>query len=209
MTVAEPQVDGRTARRERNREAVLDALLRHFDAGDLAPSLDAVAEEAGVSARSLFRYFDDGEDLTRAAIARQQERLAPLLAEPVPGGATTAERVAHAVDDRIALVVAMGNVGRVARMRAARNPAVTEELTRVRRVLRDRLAAALQPDLERPGDHGAEAELALAALDAALSFEAYHLLVDDQCLSHRQAVRAMHLAASAVVACGGSPGFDR
>lgn len=209
MTVAEPQVDGRTARRERNREAVLDALLRHFDAGDLAPSLDAVAEEAGVSARSLFRYFDDGDDLTRAAIARQQERLAPLLAEPVPGGATTAERVAHAVDDRIALVVAMGNVGRLARMRAARNPAVAEELTRVRRVLRDRLAAALRPDLERPGDHGAEAVLALAALDAALSFEAYHLLVDDQGLSHRQAVRALHLAASAVVAGGGSLGGDR
>jgi AcrR family transcriptional regulator len=76
----ETEGDGRTARRERNREAVVTALLGLYREGVMTPSADEIATRAGVSARSLFRYFTDVDDLAFAAVARQAEHLMPLLA---------------------------------------------------------------------------------------------------------------------------------
>ncbi len=61
-------VDGRTMRRTRNRSAVITALLDMIREGDLHPGAAEIAERAGVSHRSIFRYFDDLDDLVRTAI---------------------------------------------------------------------------------------------------------------------------------------------
>lgn len=195
-TIETLETDGRSVRRARNRDAVIDALLGCFDEGDLAPGLDSVARRAGVSPRSLFRYFDDADDLTRAAIARQQERLAPLLEMPVPHGASTIERIRAAVDDRVALIEAMGAVAQVARLRAHANPAVAHEVARMRHVLRDRLAEALAPDIDRhpTGDD------VVPALDVACSFESYHLLRDDHGLDATAATEVLRATAAAILA---------
>ena len=68
-TPATEPADGRHARRDRNRVAVVDAMLELFAAGNLAPSSDEIAEKAGLSPRSLFRYFDDLDDLVRVALS--------------------------------------------------------------------------------------------------------------------------------------------
>jgi len=73
------EVDGRTARRDRNREAVLDAVLELFSEGNLAPSPDDVAQRAGISLRSVYRYVADSDGLIRDAIERHTERIAPLF----------------------------------------------------------------------------------------------------------------------------------
>src|SRR3546814_17871460 len=83
MTPASPPdasatTDGRSLRRDRNRMAVIDAVLALYDSGNLAPSSDDIAERAGPSVRSVFRYFDDVDDMLRAAIGPQQDRLEPL-----------------------------------------------------------------------------------------------------------------------------------
>ena len=78
MSTVTPLTDGRNQRRDRNREAVVRALLELYREGNLGPSADEIAARAGISARSLFRYFDDVDTLVRAAIARQQQHLAPL-----------------------------------------------------------------------------------------------------------------------------------
>ncbi|WP_195210332.1 TetR/AcrR family transcriptional regulator [Actinomarinicola tropica] len=177
LTAASTGDDGRRARRSRNRETVIDALLTLHDEGDLAPSAEAIAARAGVSARSVWRYFDDVEDMARAAIARQQERLAPVVQRPIDVGGSRHERVRRAVAHRVDLVAAMGNVGKVARLRAPFNDAVAAELRRVRAELRHLLGAALRPDLAPlPRER---AEMTLAAIDVALSYEAIELLRDD------------------------------
>ena len=68
--VVDETTDGRTARRDRNRELVLDAALELFREGHLEPTALQVAERSGLSPRSVFRYFEDTEALLRAAIAR-------------------------------------------------------------------------------------------------------------------------------------------
>ena len=51
------EVDGRHLRRERNREAVVEALLEFYREGNLQPSATEVAERAGSSARSVRPVF--------------------------------------------------------------------------------------------------------------------------------------------------------
>jgi len=53
--------DGRVTRGLRNREAIVDALLACYEAGDLRPSLPEVAARAGVSLRSVHNHFDDAD----------------------------------------------------------------------------------------------------------------------------------------------------
>ena len=48
-------VDGRRVRRDRNRDAVVDALLTLYGEGNLEPGSAEIAERAGLSPRSLFR----------------------------------------------------------------------------------------------------------------------------------------------------------
>jgi AcrR family transcriptional regulator len=180
--------DGRRLRRERNRDAVVEALLAIVAEGDLAPGADDVAARAGLSARSLFRYFDDIDDLCRAAIARQHERVAELLTDAVDTTGSFVERAAHVVEHRIRLFDAMGEVGRLARARAPFQPLVAAELTAARHFLRDRMAAAMGPELAASGAAG---ERLLDAADVLCSFESYRILRDDHGRSRRAALDTM------------------
>ena len=185
-------VDGRRARRERNREAVVEALLELYRSGELTPSSEQVAEAAGLSPRSLFRYFDDVDDLARAAIARQEQYLSPLFPIAVNAGAPLGERIEALVAQRVRLFEAMGPVGHVSRIRAHRQPVVAKELAGARALLRRQIATAF--DAELRGDDGAAA---LAAIDVLCSYESYQLMRHDQGLSKARTVaaltRAVHL----------------
>ena len=188
----ETEVDGRTARRERNREAVVTALLGLYREGVMTPSADEIATRAGVSARSLFRYFADVDDLAFAAVARQAEHLMPLLALDLDPAASVDERIHTFVTARIRLLEAMGEVGRVARFRANQQPVVAEGLARVREVLREHLAELLGPTLAgRPDD---ERRAVLAAADVLCSWEAHDLMRNDQGLDAPAVAAVMGLA---------------
>ena len=56
-------VAGRRARRERNRTAVIDAMFELIAEGKVPPPAEALAERAGVSVSSIFRYFDNLDEL--------------------------------------------------------------------------------------------------------------------------------------------------
>jgi AcrR family transcriptional regulator len=187
--------DGRHLRRARNREAVVDALLRLIDLGHLDPTIAEIAETAGLSARSVFRYFDDLDDLVRAAMDRQRERLAPLMARTVDPALPRAERVERFVAHRVELLEMMGNVGRLARRRAPVQPLVAEELQRIRGVLAHHVEVAFAPEL---GDGDARARRA-AAIDIVTSFEAYEAYRRDHALDRSGATTAMREAVAAIL----------
>ncbi|HEY9557550.1 MAG TPA: TetR/AcrR family transcriptional regulator [Acidimicrobiales bacterium] len=185
MTPASPPdasatTDGRSLRRDRNRMAVIDAVLALYDSGNLAPSSDDIAERAGTSVRSVFRYFDDVDDMLRAAIGRQQERLEPLWTLDSFDGLPLDERIERFVAARVRLLDGMGNVGLVARMRAPFQPLIRAELDRVRATMRGQVALVFAPELAALGPDGAAV---LAMLDVTCSWEARDLLRGDQGLS--------------------------
>jgi TetR/AcrR family transcriptional regulator, regulator of autoinduction and epiphytic fitness len=178
--------DGRNLRRDRNREAVVGALLELWREGDLAPSADEIAARAGISARSLFRYFDDTDAMVRTAIERQQQHVAPLYALDTGPGDPFGDRVDRFVAARARLLDGMGHVGRVARAMAPRQPLVAAELARIRATLRAQVAELFSPELGdlAPGPGAA----ALAAADVVTSWEAWDLLRNDQGLDRDAAV---------------------
>ncbi len=200
MSTVTPLTDGRNQRRDRNREAVVSALLELYREGNLGPSADEIAARAGISSRSLFRYFDDVDALVRAAIGRQQEHVAPLYALDIPAGAPLDERIERFVTARLRLLQGMGEVGRVARTLAAHQPLILAELARIRHTLRVQLAQTFAPELDAftPRDR----QVTLAAADVIVSWEALDLMHNDQGLPVDQVEEAMRGGLARLLAAG-------
>jgi AcrR family transcriptional regulator len=95
-------VDGRRARRERGRVAVVDAMVDLIQEGVVPPGADAVAERAGVSVASVFRYFDGLADLQEAAMVRYFERYRERFEVPGLGEGDLDERIERLVRARLA-----------------------------------------------------------------------------------------------------------
>ncbi len=199
---AEPRTDGRRRRRDRNRLAVVDTLLGLYAEGNLRPSSAEIAERAGLSPRSLFRYFDDVDDLYRAAIERQVQLARPLFPVNVALDAPLEERVEALVDQRLRLFAAIGSAATVVRLGAPFQQPLHEQLTRSRALLRGQVGQVLALELTALGQGGSDA---LAAVDVLLSFESLQLLRHDQGLSVASLRRVLSGAVSALVAGTGQP----
>ncbi len=169
-------VDGRTARRDRNRDLVLDAVIELFTEDQLAPNAAAVAARSGVSLRSVYRYFEDHEALVRAAIARHAERVAPLIDVPDLGTGPFEERVTRFVAARMRLYEAAAPTARAAIMRAPNSSLLRDQMERIRATLRRQTDAMFAPELSAMTAPRRRAMS--AAADTLLQFEsAEHLRV--------------------------------
>jgi TetR/AcrR family transcriptional regulator of autoinduction and epiphytic fitness len=87
-----PRVDGRTARSERTRNAIVDAHLELIGDGDLRPTAERIAKQAGVSLRALWSHFADMEALFAASGRRVLERR-DAAHRPVSPSRPLAERI--------------------------------------------------------------------------------------------------------------------
>ncbi len=170
--------DGRQLRRERNREAVVEALLDLYREGNLRPGTEEIASRSGLSPRSLFRYFDDVDDLTRTAIRRQQERVLHLFPVEVPPEEPTRAKVEALVDQRFRLLDAVGNAATVARLRAPFQPVLAEQVQQNRRYLRDQIPPLFAPELATMA--AGHAARVVAAVDVLTTFEACQQLLSAQ-----------------------------
>lgn len=192
------ETDGRKRRRIRNREAVVDALLDLYHEGNLRPSSDEIAERAGLSPRSLFRYFDDVDDLASAAVARQQTRALPFLDIAAGPEDERTVRVKALVDQRFRLFDELGQAAKVTRLRAPFQPVLAGLLAQNRAFFREQVRQLFAAELDEL--QPARARSITAALDILASFECYDLLLNDQEFSPTQAKSAMAGSLGAVLA---------
>ena len=180
-------IDGRRARRDRNRETVVDTILTIYHEGNLNPSLDEIAERSGVSHRSVFRYFEDLDELYRVAIDRHMASLEAYLELDEPPAEDLAGRIDQFVGHRLALYERIAPVARATRMRAPLNDLLQDNLARNRSRLRKQVRAHFRTDLAAvPGD---DRDPLTNALTALLSIESIETMRHDQRLS-RSATRA-------------------
>ncbi len=174
------QRDGRRLRRDRNRILVIDALLELVAEGDLRPGAAEIAERSGVSLRSVFRYFDDLDELLGTAVRRQMERMSHLLVAPDPAD-TVLGRVENMLDVRLPLFAAMAPISRAAWVRAPFEPALNRAIVAWREFGMRYLNEYFDPELSQFEDADRRAaELGLAGL---LGFENLDLLHDKLSLS--------------------------
>jgi TetR/AcrR family transcriptional regulator, regulator of autoinduction and epiphytic fitness len=182
---ADVHVDGRHARRDRNKHLVVAAYLDLVRAGNPRPSVLEVAERSGVSHRSVFRYFTDRDELVQTAIEHQHQLARPLARMPIGPDAPLEERLNVFVERRLDLYEALGAVARLSRSLATFEPVIAGELRRVRTALRLQIAHLFSPELDAMDD--ATRRGAIAGVDVLCSFEAVDLLRDDQGLSRKAA----------------------
>lgn len=169
------KVDGRRAWRERNRLAVVDALLDFYAEGNLRPGAEDVARRSGVSRRSFFRYFVDRDDLDRAAFSRHLERVRDLVELPAIGEGPVGERIEAIASQRVRLFSQIRGAAKVVRMRAPFYAVMAEELQQNLRQLGRQVERQFEPELSTmPAEERAET---LAVADTLCAFETYEFLV--------------------------------
>lgn len=193
---AAPSADGRTARRDRNREAVLDAVLELFGEDAVQPTPDQVAERSGVSLRSVYRYFEDMDALVRAAMTRHMNRAAPLFALAEATEGTTDERVARLVAQRLALHAEVAPVARAATLRAGANALIARRLAEQKATLRRQVDDVFDAELAGTGAAGRERA---AAIDVLIGFESLDHLRRERGLAVPAVERVLIRAVTAIL----------
>jgi AcrR family transcriptional regulator len=148
-------VDGRTLRRTRNRTAVITALL----------------DMIRVSHRSIFRYFDDLDDLVRTAIDQAFQDAEPLSRITDIGRGTLEDRVRVYVDERLALFDYVNGPMQVARMRSSSIPSIDEEIAVVAEAFRVQIAQHFATELDAVPD--AHRDDIVSAVLVLSSYDAY------------------------------------
>lgn len=189
--------DGRTARRDRNRDAVLDAAIDLFREDAMFPGPAQVAERSGVSRRSVQRYFEDMDSLLRAAMTRHLERHSHLFLVDGLGDGPLEARVTRIVDARLALYAAIAPTARAALLRSRTSPLLRERLAERRQFLFEQTLAMFAPELDRLPN--AEARETGAVLDLLLGLEGIDRLVHDRGYPRSTVRRALTRSVAAVV----------
>ena len=165
------EVDGRSARAQRTRDSVVNAVLSLAGAGNARPTAREIADAAGISVRSVYVHFDDLDDLFRAAADRHLAQMAELLT-PVAAGLPLAERIQAAVGQRVAIHERFGAVRRAAEQWAPQSPALAEVLRQGRTVGRQDIERLFGAELGGRDDE----DVALSAITTMMSAEAWDSL---------------------------------
>jgi len=173
-------VDGRTQRGARNREAIIDALIGCYTDGLLTPSVQEVADRAGVSARSVHNHFVDIEALRIEVAQRQWASVAPLASfldveQPI------ADRVQQIVDQRAAIFEQISPVRRAALLQLPESPAISARLVQADRAFRNQISRGFP---EVAGE-------VLDVVDALLSWDTWNRLRQAQGVSIARAKRVL------------------
>lgn len=173
-TVDAADVDGRRLRRERGRRAVMDALIDLVLEGAAPPTAAEVAERAGVSQASLYRYFATLDDLRHAAIGHYFERFGALIAIADLGRGDLADRIDRFVAGRDAFYARTAPVARLVRQHVGTVDELAVTLARLRATFVDQVDRHFAPELgSLPPAARTERSAVLAAIT---SFEVWEQL---------------------------------
>lgn len=183
--------DGRVARRERNRAAILGALGEILGEGNLEPTAEQVATRAGIQVRTLFRHFPDMASLHAELAAQIRAEILPVFSA-VPTTGAPSERARRLVEARALAFERMLPFKRAGNTMRWRLDFLQENHARIVRDLRRHLVMVL-PELRE------QVPAALAAFELATSFEAWDRLRAEQRLGPDRAREAMEYAALAIL----------
>jgi TetR/AcrR family transcriptional regulator, regulator of autoinduction and epiphytic fitness len=200
---ADRRTDGRLSRSERTRAAVVDALLVLLERGNLRPTGREIAEEAGVSLRSVYVHFDDVESLFCEAALRHHERMEALFT-PWHVTGSLDERLDALVDRRRAIFEEGAHVRRAAVLQEPFSPVLRRVLDVGRHALRAEIEGVFAAELGMVPD--GERPRLRAALEIATSPDTWDVLRANQDLSPDEAAALVRDTVRATLAGWGRGG---
>lgn len=173
---AEPpaRVDGRAARGERSRNAIVEAHLALIDEGDLRPTGERIAERAGVSLRTLWTNFKDMETLFAATGQRVSERQEAFF-RPISAELPLSRRVDEFCAQRARMLEQLAPSARASALREPFSPQLRRNREATIARVRSEIEKVFGPELAAAG-HG-RGQL-LDALTAASTWSAWSMMRD-------------------------------
>lgn len=172
-------IDGRSARRGRNKEAVIEAAIELIYEGNVSPGVTEIADRAGVSYRSVFRYFPDRDDVIAAALDRACERME----------AEADTRTGSLPETRIEMWEDAAPAARALRLGATHSDTIARRLRLHRQLMRKQAKSVYKTQISKLPKPDQAA--AVAGIDLATSFEGYESFRVDQRMSKPRAVAAV------------------
>jgi TetR/AcrR family transcriptional regulator of autoinduction and epiphytic fitness len=178
--MTETAADGRVARGQRTREAVIEALYGLYTEGNLTPTIQELATRVGMTTRSIYHHFPDREAVAAALAEQQMERHPQLFAARRIRG-TPSERVDGIVAHRAELFETVAPVRRAVLALVHSIPALQTQQTNMAAHLRGQLTRTFESELSAlDADAGDEV---LDLLDLHTSWETWDRLRTWQGLS--------------------------
>jgi AcrR family transcriptional regulator len=174
-------VDGRSLRRERNRQDIVNALLDLIETGETEISAALIASKAGLSERSIFRYFDDVNDLYRSVcdLAFSKEIEYALIDDAGVGSLDT--KIENFVNQRVRIYTMNEKIAPAARSFAFKNPIIKNQLVVGRKLLRNQIITHFSEELSAFDKQ--QQQVAVAIIDSLTTFEYYDMMRSDQKMS--------------------------
>ena len=173
------RIDGRTARAQRTRAAIVDAHLGLLASGDLKPTGERIADGAGVSLRTLWTSFKDMETLFSAAGQRLIERQMEVF-EPIDAALPLPDRVDAFCRQRARMLEILAPAARAAVLYEPFSAALRRNRTIELGRVRDELVQLFGVELANAGDGSEEL---LSALHVTSTFASWNVLRDNLGLS--------------------------
>lgn len=184
-TTTLPPTDGRRLRSEASRKRIVQAMIDIVrERGGMGmPPAELVADRAGVGLRTVFRLFEDMDGVYRAMQAMIAKEAGPLMGSPAPTGDLLRDLDVE-IGRRASLYEMILPLQIAADAQRYRSPALQEGRTRLVRQQLGALLAIMPPEV-------AADRRRIAALELAVSFEAWRRLRKDQGASPQEAREIM------------------
>ncbi len=167
-----PLTDGRRERSRSSRSKIIAAMLDLVGNGDVAPSAARVAEVAGVGLRSVFRHFDDMDELYKEMGDVIEARVMPIILQ-APSGETWKEKLIDIADRRAKVFETILPFRISANLKRFQSPYLMQDYRRMLRLESETVEAHLPPVVM-------DDVAAARGLNVILSFQTWRLLRHDQ-----------------------------
>lgn len=192
---ATTRIDGRTARAERTRAAIVEAHLALIGEGDLRPTGERIAERAGISLRALWTNFKDME----ALFAASGQRLAEVQAvefRPVSPSLPLPQRVEEFCIQRAKMLEILSPCAKAARLREPFSAQLRQNKVKAIGLVRDEIETLFAAELALAGD---DREQLLLSLTVASTYSAWAMMRDELGLDVAAARGAMTRTVTALL----------
>lgn len=175
-----PRPDGRRVRAHNNRGRIVRAVVDLVGRNQLEPTAEAIAEEAGVSLRTVFRHFEEMENLYLEVAAEIFALAQPVIDRPFPTGLDARATLLEILDRRIDLFERIAPYKRALDIFRHRSRALAEAHERVAHVSRSVLISRL------PATQLTDPQT-IDLLDLLFSMETWYRLRETQSLAMPEA----------------------